>query len=158
MAEAVLLGEDLDEHDGEENNPDKQSLPSPEPHDKTGEVGECAGEHRVAVEAIRPVGHEVLRAGADLFAEGVHRVALAARFHINNSPDAEAQAAENQNAGERSTERADMHRQFRRAGHQPHDGRQKKNKHHAAEDVTCYFTQFFHNERKGTIIFRIVQV
>ena len=153
LAEAVFFGEDLDEHDGEEKHPDKQSLPSPEPNDKTGEVSERAGEHRITVEAVGTVGHEVLGAWADFLAESVHRIAFSVRFHIDDGPDAEAQTAEDEDAGERGAERADVYCQIRRAGYQPHDGRQKKNKHHAAEDVTCYFTHFFHNERKGTTNF-----
>lgn len=112
-AEAVLFGEDLDEHDGEEKHPDKQSLPSPEPDDETSEVGERAGEHRVAVEAVGAVGHEVLRTRANLLAERVHRVAFAAGLHIDDGPDAETEAADDEEAGEGGTERTDMYCQVR---------------------------------------------
>ena len=113
LAEAVFFGEDLDEHDGEEDKPDKQSLPSPEPDDETSEVGERAGEHRVAVEAVRTFGHEVLRTRANLLAERVHRVAFAAGLHIDDGPDAETEAADDEDAGEGGTERTDMYSQVR---------------------------------------------
>jgi len=113
LAEAVLFGEDLDEHDGEENNPDKQSLPRPEPDDERGQVGKGTGEHRITVETVRTVGHEVLRARTDLLTESIHGITLAAGFHIDDGPDAEAQAAEHEHAGERGAQGADMYRQIR---------------------------------------------
>lgn len=142
--EAVLLGEDLDEHDDEENYPDKQGLPRPEPDDESGEVGEGAGEHRIAVEAIGTIGHEMLCAGTDLFAESIHRVAFAAVLHIDDRPHAEAEASEDEDAGKRGAECADMYRQIRRTRHQPHDGRKKDNKHHGTKDVAGYFSKSFH--------------
>ena len=118
----MFFGEDLDKHDDEEDEPDKERLPSPEPDNETGEVREGAGEHRIAVETIGTVGHQMLRARTDLLAESVHRIALAMGFHINDSPHAEAQASEDEDAGYRRSECADMHCQVRRTGHEPHEG------------------------------------
>ena len=144
LAETVFLGKNLDEHDDEEKRPDKQSLPGPEPDHETGKIDKGACKHRIAVETVGTVRHEMLRAQTDLLAERVHGIALAAGLHIGDSPYAEAQASEYQNAGTRSTERADMNSQFRRAGYQPHDGRQKENEEDSPQGVTCYITEIFH--------------
>ena len=84
--ESLFFSEDLDKHDDKEGGPDGQSFPSPEPDHGTGKVGEGAGEHGIAVEAVWPVGHEMLCARRYFMAEGVHRVAFAMCLHINNCP------------------------------------------------------------------------
>ena len=88
LAETLLFRQHLDEHDRKERYPHNDCLPRPEPDAERSEVRERAGEHRVAVDAVRTVNHQVLRTRTDFFAESVHRVALAAGLHIYNRPDA----------------------------------------------------------------------
>ena len=92
----MLLAEDLDEHDGEEGYPYRYCLPRPKPHHHSCQIGQCAGEHGVAIETVGAVGHQVLGARRHFVAESIHRVAFPAMLHVDDGPDAQRYSSNHQ--------------------------------------------------------------
>ena len=86
--QASLFAKYLNEHDGKEEEPDGDSLPSTQPQGETDEINECSRQHGIAIQTVRPVCHQVLCARSHFMPKGIHRVALTTQFHIDNGPDA----------------------------------------------------------------------
>ena len=91
--QATLLAKHLDEHDGKEEYPYYQSLPAPQPQGEPCQIDERTRQHRVAIQAIGAISHQVLCTWSHLMAEGIHGIALAAPLHIDDGPDAQQQSA-----------------------------------------------------------------
>ena len=126
-AEAAFFAEHLHHHDGKECHEHDGGLPAPKPYGSACKVNQSSGQHGIAVDLVRAFDHQMLRTRGHFVAEGVHRVSLAAIAHVDDSINAEHEAAKHQHRSANSASDTDRP-QFRHAGRKPHDSRNQGHK------------------------------
>jgi len=142
-AEAFFFAQHLHHHDGKEGDEYGARLPSPQPYGGTHEINESSGQHRIAINLVRPFNHQVLRTRCHFMAKCIHRVALAATAHIDDCPDAQHKASKHHDW----RHNAAPHINWPKRGHsgcKPHDCRDEHYKENPAQQVSDKITKAFH--------------